>query len=137
MVDAVGGIDMNVPFDVKLTHPWYSENKNKVISTGTHALNGKMVAEVVHERYSLKNGEYGRQKLQEEALKGIAKKALSPSNINNLPSLVKSIPDFVIASNMSTSDMLSLGLAAKTSNRIHNWNITRFQVLEKECMMTF
>jgi len=113
MVDAVGGIDMNVPFDVKLTHPWYSENKNKVISTGTHALDGKMVAEVVHERYSLKNGEYGRQKLQEEALKGIAKKALSPSNINNLPSLVKSIPDFVIASNMSTSDMLSLGLAAK------------------------
>jgi polyisoprenyl-teichoic acid--peptidoglycan teichoic acid transferase len=113
MVDAVGGIDMNVPFDVKLTHPWYSENNNKVITTGTHALDGKMVAEVVHERYSLKNGEYGRQKLQEEALKGIAKKALSPSNINNLPSLVKSIPDFVIASNMTTSDMLSLGLSAK------------------------
>ncbi|MFB5193636.1 LCP family protein [Neobacillus sp. KR4-4] len=113
MVDAVGGIDMNVPFDVKLTHPWYKENKNKVISAGTHTLDGKMVAEVVHERYSLKSGEYGRQKLQEEALKGIAKKALSPSNINNLPSLVKSIPNFVIASNMSTSDMLSLGLAAK------------------------
>ncbi|WML24572.1 LCP family protein [Neobacillus sp. OS1-33] len=113
MVDAVGGIDMNVPFDVKLTHPWYSENKNRVIGKGTHALDGKMVAEVVHERYSLKNGEYGRQKLQEEALKGIAKKALSPSNINNLPSLVNSIPDFIIASNMTTSDMLSLGLSAK------------------------
>ncbi|MEH7306887.1 LCP family protein [Neobacillus drentensis] len=113
MVDAVDGIEMNVPFDVKLTHPWYAENNNKVIKTGTHSFDGKMVAEVVHERYSLKNGEYGRQKLQEEALKGIAKKALSPSNITNLPSLVKSIPKFVIATNMSTSDMLSLGLAAK------------------------
>jgi polyisoprenyl-teichoic acid--peptidoglycan teichoic acid transferase len=113
MVDAVDGIEMNVPFDVKLTHPWYGENKDKVISAGTHSFDGKMVAEVVHERYSLASGEYGRQKLQEEALKGIAKKALSPNNITNLPSLVKSIPDFVIATNMSTQDMLSLGLAAK------------------------
>jgi LCP family protein required for cell wall assembly len=116
MVDAVDGIEMNVPFEVKLTHPWYAENKDKVINPGTHSFDGKMVAEVVHERYSLNNGEYGRQKLQEEALKGIAKKALSPSNITNLPSLVKSIPDFVIATNMSTPDMLSLGLAAKDFN---------------------
>ncbi|WP_042375084.1 LCP family protein [Neobacillus jeddahensis] len=113
MVDAVGGIDMEVPFDVKLTHPWYPENKDKVVNAGTHAFDGKMVTEVVHERYSLKNGEYGRQQLQEEALKGIAKKALDPSNITKLPSLVKSIPDFVVATNMSTSDMLSLGMAAK------------------------
>ncbi|MBT2733665.1 LCP family protein [Bacillus sp. ISL-7] len=113
MVDAVDGIEMSVPFDVKLTHPWYGENKDTVISAGTHSFDGKMVAEVVHERYSLASGEYGRQKLQEEALKGITKKALSPNNITNLPSLVKSIPDFVIATNMSTQDMLSLGLAAK------------------------
>ncbi|WP_342042995.1 LCP family protein [Bacillus sp. OTU2372] len=113
MVDALGGIKMEVPFDVKLTHPWYGENQNKVISAGTHSFDGKMVAEVVHERYSLKNGEYGRQQLQEEALKGIAKKALSPSNITKLPALVKTIPQFVIATNMSTSDMLSLGLTAK------------------------
>ncbi|MCM3569366.1 LCP family protein [Neobacillus mesonae] len=116
MVEAVGGIDMNVPFEVKLTHPWYGENKNKVISPGVHSFDGKMVTEIVHERYSLKNGEFGRQKLQEEALKGVAKKALSPSNITNLPSLVKSIDDFVIATNMSTSDMLSLGLSAKNFN---------------------
>ncbi|WP_347564296.1 LCP family protein [Bacillus sp. MM2020_4] len=116
MVDAVGSIEMNVPFDVKLTHPWYAENKDKVISTGTHTFDGKMVTEVVHERYSLANGEFGRQRLQEEALKGIAKKALSPSNVTKLPSLIKSIDDFVIATNMSTSDMLSLGLTAKNFN---------------------
>ncbi|MBT2658549.1 LCP family protein [Bacillus sp. ISL-18] len=113
MVDALGGIEMNVPFDVKLTHPWYAENSNKVINTGTYSFDGKMVTEVVHERYSLKNGEYGRQQLQEEALKGIAKKALSPSNITKLPALVKTIPQFVVATNMSTTDMLSLGLSAK------------------------
>jgi LCP family protein required for cell wall assembly len=116
MVDAIGGIDMEVPFKVTLTHPWFRENKDKVISPGTHFFDGKMVSEVVHERYSLADGEYGRQKLQEEALKGIAKKALSPTNITKLPSLVKSIPDFVTATNMTTSDMLSLGLAAKDFN---------------------
>lgn len=113
MIDAVGGIEMNVPFDVKITHPWYPENQDKVIKTGTQSLNGKMVAEIVHERYSLPNGEFGRQKLQEEALKGLAKKALSPSNIGNLPSLVKSVPNFIVGTNMSTSDMLSMGLSAK------------------------
>ena len=113
MVDALGGIDMQVPFDVKLTHPWYAENKNKLISAGTYKFDGKMVTEVVHERYSLKNGEYGRQQLQEEALKGIAKTALSPSKITKLPGLVKTIPQFILASNMSTADMLSLGLSSK------------------------
>ncbi|WP_141770540.1 LCP family protein, partial [Bacillus sp. MUM 116] len=113
MVNSVGDIDMHVPFDVTLTHPWYKENKNKVIQAGNHTLDGKLVTEIVHERYSLKNGEYGRQQLQEEAMKGIAKKALDPSNIANLPSLINSISDFIVASNMSTSDMLSLGLAVK------------------------
>ncbi len=113
MVDALGGIKMNVPFDVKLTHPWYPENKNKVINKGVHEVDGKMVTELVHERYSLKNGEYDRQRLQEEALVGIAKKALKPSNVTKLPGFVKQIPNFLIASNMTTSDMLSLGLAVK------------------------
>jgi polyisoprenyl-teichoic acid--peptidoglycan teichoic acid transferase len=113
LVDSVGGINMNVPFDVKLTHPWYKENRDKVITAGSHFFNGKMVTEIVHERYSLTNGEYGRQQLQQEALKGIAKQALSSSNISKLPALVDSIPNFIIATNMSNSDMLSLGLTVK------------------------
>ncbi|MED1471939.1 LCP family protein [Bacillus salipaludis] len=113
MVDAIGSIEMQVPFNVTLTHPWYKENKNKVIQAGIHTFDGKMVTEVVHERYSLNNGEYGRQQLQEEAMKGIAKKALEPSNITKLPSLVNSISDFIVATNMSTSDMLSLSLSVK------------------------
>ncbi|ENQ3078312.1 LCP family protein [Bacillus cereus] len=113
MVDAIGGIEMNVPFDVKLTHPWYSENKDKVIKAGTHSVDGKMVTELVHERYSLKNGEYDRQRLQEEALVGIAKKTLQPSNVTKLPAFVKQIPNFLIATNMTTTDMLSLGMAVK------------------------
>lgn len=121
MVDAIGDVEVNVPFDVTLTHPWYKENKNKVIKAGTHTFDGKMVSELVHERYSLKNGEFGRQQLQQAALVGIAKSALNPNNITHLPSLVNSISDFLIATNMTTSDIVSLGLAVKDLdiNSIH------------------
>ncbi|GAA3319163.1 hypothetical protein GCM10020331_024920 [Ectobacillus funiculus] len=64
-----------------------------------------------------KNGEFGRQQLQKEALVGIANAALDPANIKNLPKLVKTIPQFfLVASNMTTADMLSLGLAVKDSD---------------------
>jgi LCP family protein required for cell wall assembly len=113
MVDTIGGINMNIPFNVTLTHPWYPEDKNKVINAGNQFLDGKMVTEIVHERYSLPGTDYGRQQLQEEALKGIAKEALSPQNITKLPSLIKSMSNYVVETNMSTSDILSLGLAMK------------------------
>lgn len=113
MIDSVGEIEMNIPFEVKLTHPWNPENKNKVVQVGMQTLDGNMVTEVVTERYSLKNGEYGRQQLQVEALKGIAKKALSPGQVTKLPALIKTSSEYVIATNMTTTDMISLGLAVK------------------------
>ncbi|WP_187119042.1 LCP family protein [Bacillus marasmi] len=113
MIDSVGEIEMNIPFEVTLTHPWNHENLNKVIPAGMQTLDGNMVTEVVTERYSLKNGEYGRQQLQVEALKGIAKKALSPGQVTKLPALIKTSSEYVIATNMTTTDMISLGLAVK------------------------
>jgi len=127
IVDELGGINVNVPFDVKLTHPWYGENKDKVIPTGSQFLDGKMVTELVHERYSLDNGDYGRQQLQQVVLAGIAETALEPKNISKLPKLVKSVSDLLVATNMETSDMLSLGLAVKDfdpSTQIHNHQLT-------------
>jgi polyisoprenyl-teichoic acid--peptidoglycan teichoic acid transferase len=105
MVDALGGIQMDVPMNVKIG--------SQEINAGTHFLDGKTVLSLVRERHSLANGDYGRQQLQLEALKGIAKEALNPSNLPNLPSLVNSLSNYMIASNMSTSDMVSLGLAVK------------------------
>jgi len=105
MVDALGGITMNVPTDVNIG--------SKVISAGSHYMDGKTVLRVVRERHSLSNGDYGRQQLQLEALKGIVKEAISPGNITKLPSLTKSVSGYIIATNMSTTDMASLGLAVK------------------------
>ncbi|GER74671.1 LCP family protein [Weizmannia acidilactici] len=116
MVETLGTINVDVPFDVKLTHPWYPENKGKVIAQDTQTLNGEMVTELVHERYSLPNFDYDRQLLQEKVLIGIAKQALKPKNLTKLPQLTNKMSDFVIATNMSKSDIASLGLLVKNLN---------------------
>jgi LCP family protein required for cell wall assembly len=114
MVDALGGIQMTVPMEVKIG--------SQTINAGNHFFDGKTVLSLVRERHSLANGDFGRQQLQLEALKGIAKEALKPSNMTNLPSLIQSTSNYLIATNMSTSDMVSLGLAVKNidlNNQLH------------------
>ncbi|WP_010631590.1 LCP family protein [Sporolactobacillus vineae] len=113
MVDAIGGIDMTLPFNVTLTHPWYPEDQGKTFTAGTHSLNGKMVTELTHERYSLPGTDYGRQKLQQAALVGIARKMTQPANITRYPALSKSLSKFLVATNMSSDDMVSIGLGLK------------------------
>ncbi|WEG13409.1 LCP family protein [Pullulanibacillus sp. KACC 23026] len=108
MVDAVGGINLDVPETIKIN--------NQVFQAGNHFVNGKTALAIARERHSAADGDYARQMAQLEVLKGIGKRALSPSNISKLPSLVKSINKFMIGTNMSTSDMVSLGLAVKTIN---------------------
>lgn len=113
MVNSIGGITMNLPFNVTLTHPWFREDQNKTFSAGTHSLDGKMVAEITHERYSLPGTDYGRQQLQEAALIGISSKILKPQNITRLPALFRSMSEFLVATNIKNEDMVSIGLSVK------------------------
>lgn len=113
MVDALDGIEMNLPFKVTLTHAWYPRNQGKTFAPGIQQLSGEMVTELCHERYSLPGTDYGRQQLQQAALIGIAKKVMQPSNVTRLPALSRSLSKFLIATNMSTEDMVSMGLGVK------------------------
>lgn len=134
MVDALGGITMKIPFDVTLTHPWNKKYKNMVIKKGTHELNGTMVSEVVHELDSLPGTDFGRQRLQEEALIGIANKVMQPANLTKLPALSRSLSKFLIATNLSTSDMISLGLGVKSDYHPRK-QIHYFQLKYKSVVM--
>lgn len=114
MVDTVGGITMNVPETIKIN--------NQVFNAGPHFVNGTMALAIARERHSAADGDYARQMAQLEVLKGIGKVALSPGNLPKLPSLVKAESKYIIGTNMSTSDMLSLALAMKNinpSNQVH------------------
>jgi len=109
IIDTLGGIDMNVPFDVNISHA----GKGQVITAGTHSLDGKTVVDLVRERKSLAAGEFGRQQLQKEALVGIAKKALNVGTITKLPELVKKLDEFIIETNLSHTDILSMAYAVQ------------------------
>lgn len=105
MVDALGGITMDVPETVKIN--------NQVVTAGPHFVNGTMALAIARERHTAAGGDYGRQMAQVQVIKGIAKEALSPGNIPKLPTLLNSVSNYMLATNMSTSDMASLALAAK------------------------
>ncbi|MCL6593416.1 MAG: LCP family protein, partial [Alicyclobacillus sp.] len=120
IVDAVGGIQLNVPFDVRLTHPWYPEDRGMVIRKGPHLLNGKLATELVHERYSLPDGDFSRQQLQEQALQAIARQLLKPGSLVRLPNFVQALPKFLIATNLAPADVFSLALAAYGTDLNHD-----------------
>jgi len=134
MVNALGGIEMNVPFPVTLTHPWYGKEGGDTIPAGMHFLTGETVSNVTHERYSLPNGDFGRQQLQEEALIGIAKGVTKPRNLPKLPSLIRSLSRFVVTTNMSSVDMLSLAMGAGHfhSDELHYYQVPGQSAYERD-----
>ncbi len=78
MVNAVGGITMNLPFPVTINHAWYPQDNGKSFTAGPHFVNGQMAFELTHTRDGLPGTDYGRQRLQEAALVGIAKESHEP-----------------------------------------------------------
>lgn len=124
IVNSIGGITMHIPFPVTLTHPWYGADGGKYFAPGNYTLGGQLVTDIVHERYSLANGDYGRQQLQEEALIGIAKKVLEHPTF--APAVIRGIPKYLISTDMSTQDMLSLVLAVRhfQTSQVHYYQAT-------------
>lgn len=117
IINTIGGITMNVPFDVPITAAWYPENKGKVITAGTHYLDGKMVTEITRQRYSVPGTDFGRQRLQAEAILGAVRELSDTKNLSKLPDIIKAFPNYLLATNVTTEDMLSLALAATGFSR--------------------
>ncbi len=108
MVDLFGGITMNVPETINIG--------GQVYKAGPHFVKGSTALAIARERHSAADGDYARQMAQFDILKSIGKDALSPGNIPKLPKLVHSASQYLIGTNMSHSDMLSLALAMKGIN---------------------
>lgn len=53
MVDALGGIEMSVPANIRID--------SQLITPGTHFYNGNMILTLVRERHSLGISDYGRR----------------------------------------------------------------------------
>jgi LCP family protein required for cell wall assembly len=102
IVDAMGGVTMTIDQDVKsehlqpngqarpklarcsnnqCAHPYYGPQKQ--YKKGTRHLQGWEALDYVRQRYGLKNGDYDRQRHQQQFIKAIAKQALSKDVVTN------------------------------------------------------
>jgi LCP family protein required for cell wall assembly len=128
MVNTIGGITVDLPFSVTLTHPWYQEDYHKFFTQGKHHLDGKMVAEIVHERDSVPGTDFGRQRLQKAALIGIINQVTKPANALKIPTLAKSMSKFLVATNLKPTDLISIALAVRgnfdAQKQIHYYQLS-------------
>ncbi len=108
IVEAMGGVTMTIDQEIKsehlkpngkprdrrpecanhgCEHPYIGEQK--IYEKGTYHLKAWEALDVVRQRYSLKNGDYDRQKNQQRFVRAIAEQALSKDVVTNPAKLLK------------------------------------------------
>lgn len=101
LVDAVGGVDVQVPFN--FTYDWCDFRKGKQHINGRHAV------AYVRMRKEDPRGDYGRQLRQRQVIEAVAHKAMSVNTLTNYRKLVTIFNKYV-KTNLTFGDMLSLAL---------------------------
>ncbi|GIF74939.1 LCP family protein [Asanoa siamensis] len=103
IVDAMGGVTMTVDQDVVYSehmtpdgkhrpnngcgceHPYYGPQAK--YTKGTHTFSGWQALDYVRQRYTVKDGDYGRQRHQQQFVKAMAQQALSKDVLTDFPKL--------------------------------------------------
>ncbi|MDF7638273.1 LCP family protein [Lactobacillus sp. ESL0791] len=101
LVDAVGGVDVKVPFT--FTYDWASFHKGKQHIDGRHAV------AYVRMRKEDPRGDYGRQERQRQVIMAVAHKAVSVDTLANYRKLAE-IFDKYVKTNLTFNDMIALAL---------------------------
>ncbi|WP_380705357.1 LCP family protein [Salinithrix halophila] len=103
LVDAVGGIEVKVPFDfnMKLFYKWYTFKKGP-----TH-MNGHEALAYVRMRKSDPRGDLGRNERQREAVQALMKKVVSLDSVTKTDDILKAVGQN-INHNIKMKEMLAL-----------------------------
>ena len=120
IVDALGGVDV------------YSQNTFVTrtqpitqINEGMNYLNGPESLAFVRERYNLPDGDNGRVRNQQELIKGMINKALSPKILTNFDSIVGSVAGSMQLS-MSDGELKSIIRTQLDTGK--GWDIQQYQL---------
>ncbi|WP_179395936.1 LCP family protein [Lacticaseibacillus absianus] len=117
IVDAVGGIDVDVPFTFTSKY-----TGGQTFTKGKMHLNGALALAYSRMRHEDPQGDYGRQQRQQQVIKAVMKKAVSMDALKNFSQLLKTISGNM-RTNLSFDDMMSLVQnyrgAAKTMTTDH------------------
>ena len=94
IVDAIGGIDYEIPFDMSYHDP--SQDLCIEFEAGMQHLNGEKVVEFLRWRHNdhdsgYENGDLGRVEKLQDFLITLGSNVLKPSNIMNIPEISKAI----------------------------------------------
>ena len=120
IVDSLGGVEVYSKNSfVTMTPP------NVHINEGMNQLDGPESLAFVRERYNLPDGDNGRVRNQQELIKGMINKALSPKILTNFDSIIASVGDSMQLS-MSDSDFKLI-----IRNQLDNggsWDIQQYQL---------
>lgn len=121
MVDALGGIE--VYSDKTLSGTW--TNKGVTIKKGYNHMDGETALAFSRERYSYASGDNHRVHNQQEVLKGMINKMISPAIITNYNNVLSAI-EGSFETNMSASEITSL--IKMQINDMASWDILQTQL---------
>ena len=98
LVDAIGGVDFNVPVDMDYDDP--IQNLSIHLTKGMQHLNGADALKVVRFRHNNDGTGYGsedigRMQTQQNFLKAVAKQMLTPANLTKVDEFVKIFQSYV------------------------------------------
>lgn len=95
VVDAIGGVDIEVPFDMKYDDPTADPPLHINLEKGFQNLNGQEAHDFLRFRHNnnytvgYPDGDVGRIKAQQYFMKELVKQTLTPKNIFKIPTLIK------------------------------------------------
>ena len=107
LVDAVGGIEIDIPRDMDYSDP--SQNLSILFKAGKQTLNGKSAVEFLRYRSGYVTGDLGRIDAQKLFLNAFAKKVAGISNPFTLYNVFKLVCQKG-ETNIKESDLISIGL---------------------------
>jgi LCP family protein required for cell wall assembly len=112
IVDSVGGVEIDVPQDMKEKHAGTDLKKGKQTLNGTEAL------AFVRQRYGLAGGDLDRTRNQQKFLSALANKAATPSTVLNpfklYPTMSSGLDSLIVDKDMSLWDVKDMFFAMKS-----------------------
>jgi len=111
VVDALGGIEIDVPMDMKYNDPYDSPPLHINIKKGLQTLNGKDSVHFLRFRKGYANQDLGRIEAQQQFVKALVDKVISPVTLVKIPQLIDIFHNNV-DTNISKAKMLSYGTTA-------------------------
>ena len=118
LVDAVGGIDINVPEGDEVDDP---DAGPVTIEAGQQHMDGEAALTFCRARHQFADGDYARMRHQRMVLGALANQILNNMDITKIPSVLSSLSDMLITT-MDVDDILAVMQALKGLDTNNIWS---------------